>query len=171
MNAKEKERIVKEEKRIEREEKEIKHEIGEIKAKVRKEPYRFSFEDVIESFVGAFTVGITFLFKGALLPISQALTVQKAWAIVFLTLLLLGAEIYFIVYRKVTDKKARPVVRFLTKRLVLIYVVAVLTSLLLAWMFNIIPASVSGSDNIFMLLATLGMPTALGAAAVDLFRK
>jgi uncharacterized membrane protein len=161
----------KEEKKIEKEVYAIKHEVGEIEAKVKKEPYKFSFEDIVESFVGAFTIGITFLFKGALLPISQALTMPKAWAVIFITLVLLAAEIYFIVYRKVTDKKARPVIRFVSKRLVGIYTVSIITSFLLAWIFNIIPHNVNTGEGMFMLLATLGMPTALGAAAVDLFRK
>lgn len=171
MNAKEEKRIEKEEKKIEREVLKIQHEIGEIESKVEKEPYKFGFEDIIESFVGAFTIGITFLFKGALLPISQALTIQKAWAVIFVTLILLGTEIYFIVYKKVTDKKARPVISFVTKRLIGIYTVSICTSFILAWVFNIIPHNVSSPEGMFMLLATLGMPTALGAAAVDLFRK
>lgn len=153
---------------------------------VEKSPHHFSTRDVVNAFFGAFLVAITFIFKGNFIRMAFSLPWENVVFVVLFTLLFLSAEIYFIGYKKVTDKNNRKPFQFLFKRLVTFYGVGILVSGLLIFLFNIehiavsdfllsnafgmqgIPASV---ENIQKLLLILAFPASIGAGISDLVKK
>ena len=129
------------EKAIKKEKKEIDYiekQISEIKEEVvEKEPPHFSKKDIITAFFGALIIGLTFVFKGSLVHQVLNLTLIHIILVVISTLAILSIQIYFIGYKKVKDKKHRDFPQFLIKRLVTLYIIALVVSLYLVYIFNV----------------------------------
>ena len=132
----------------------------------------FSSKDIIISFFGAFLVAAGFIFKGNLLFISQKLDILHMSLIVIATMLVLSAEIYFIGYSKVKNKKERPFLPFLIKRIITTYSVSIIVCIALVMLYNIDNLIANGDHmNMLKILISVSFPASIGAAASDLFKK
>ncbi len=146
--------------------------VNEIKKILLREapPELFSFKDVARSFFGALFLGFAMLSK-LLVELAPNLKNNHVLLIIIFTIIILTMEIYFIGYARLTpaEKKTRYFGEFWTKRFVTFYVVAILVSVLLVWIYNI-NSLLPAADN-FKLIVSLSMPCAIGAATADLLRK
>ncbi len=164
-------KIEKEIRREKRELKQIEKKIDCIeKEVVEKEPPHFSKKDIITAFFGALIIGLTFVFKGSLVQQVLNLTLIHIILVVISTLAILSIQIYFIGYRKVKDKKHRNFPQFLIKRLVTLYIIALVVSLYLVYIFNVNHV-IGGFLNSLKLVVVLSMPCSIGAAIPSLIKQ
>ncbi len=136
---------------------------------LEKRPEHFSVRDVVTSFFASTILGLTFVFNGALVERVENLTNSKVFLIFISTLLVLTAQIYFIGYSRVKDRKERPFGQFWIKRLVTFYGIALVTSLFLVYLFSI--NQFIGLGKLTALVMALAMPCAVGAAIPNLIRQ
>ena len=89
------------------------------------------------------------------------------------TLLILMGETYFIGYRRVKDPKKRPLGQFMVKRVSTLYLVAILVTLYLVYIFGINNQELVGNDplSIIKICFLISMPCAIGAAIPSLLKK
>jgi len=149
----------------------IAHEVDFIKKLLLKEvpPEHFSMKDIVRSFFGAAFIGSTFIFSRLLIEIPPLLTTRHVIAIVVSTLAILTAEIYYIGYQRVENKKARPFGQFWLKRLLTFYAVSIIVSSYLALIYNVI--HLVGGDNVAKLIVAMSLPCSIGASITDLLKK
>ena len=137
------------------------------------EPARFSKRDIVDAFFGALFLGVTFSVKGLLIDISLALKSINMIMIPLFTLVILTAEIYYIGYSRVKKKAERRFGQFWMKRIVSFYIIAILTSFLLIYLFglNNLPAIANNPENITRLVVLISLPCSIGAAITDLIKR
>ncbi|MEE9525153.1 MAG: DUF2391 family protein [Candidatus Woesearchaeota archaeon] len=153
---------------------EVKKGVDELRTKLLvKEPSDFSERDIVRAFFGALLLGLTFAVKGLLIQVSLVMDALHMYMIVIVTLLILTAEIYFIGYRKVKQKAKRKFGQFWLKRLVVFYVVAIFTSVLLVYLYGLNKLVDVASNNlgVLKLVVIISLPCAIGAAIGDLLKK
>ncbi|MBI4140600.1 DUF2391 family protein [Candidatus Woesearchaeota archaeon] len=150
----------------------IADEVDFIKKLLLKEvpPEHFSMKDIVRSFFGAAFIGSTFIFSRLLIEIPPLLATRHVIAIVVSTLAILTAEIYYIGYQRVENKKARPFGQFWLKRLLTFYAVSIIVSSYLALIYNVIHL-VGGGDNVIKLIVAMSLPCSIGASITDLLKK
>jgi len=130
----------------------------------------FSKQDVINAFFGALIIGLTFVFKGALVRTTLTLSVTHISLIILSTLFILSIQIYYMRYKKVKDKRQRHFTQFWFKRLITLYLIAMVVSAYLVYIFNIETALGSLIDAA-KLIIVISMPCAIGAAVPSLLKK
>jgi len=158
--------LKKEEKDVE----EIKWEINRLTEKlIEKRIERFSKKDITNALFGALTIGLTFVFKGLLIQVGKDLPWANVIMIITMTLFILTTEIYFVGYSRVKDIKARPFSEFLGKRLITMYVIALVVSFFLLYLFGFMYLSESGTDFL-KLIFVVAMPCAIGAAIPNMLK-
>jgi len=140
---------------------------------VEKEPKPFGFKDVIHSFFGSLIFGITFALKGLLIEVALLLTKVHQILIVVSTLIILTGEIYFFGYARVKIKKERKFFQFWLKRLITFYLIAILVSFFIIYVYGLtdLPAVGNNIKNILKLVAVISMPAAIGAGLADLVKR
>ena len=159
--------IRKEKKDIER----IERNVGKIKKElVEKDQPHFSKRDIINAFFGALLIGLTFVFKGRLVETVLALSVSYIILIIISTLFILSVQIYFIGYSRVKDKKHRHFGSFWVKRLLTLYIIALIVSFYLVYTFNVENA-LGSFVTAFKLVIVISMPCAIGAAIPSLIKQ
>jgi len=132
----------------------------------------FSKKDIIISFFGAMLVGSGFIFKGKILEISQTLNAERMIWIFIFTILILLAEIYFIGYSKVKDKKHRPFWKFAVKRIATVYCVSLLVGYIVVPLYNVHTLIADGSFyETTKIVIAISFPASIGAALTDLLKK
>ena len=137
---------------------------------IEKVPPHFSKRDIINAFFGALIIGLTFIFKGALIETVSAISTKYIIIIIISTLIILSIQIYFIGYSRVKNKKQRPFAQFLVKRLSTLYLIAFIVSFYLVYIFQIEHA-VGSFTNALKLVAIVSMPCAIGAALPSLIKN
>ncbi|RJQ15634.1 DUF2391 family protein [Candidatus Woesearchaeota archaeon] len=137
---------------------------------VEKEPDHFSKRDIVSAFFGAIFMGLTFLFKGLLIQVGLNIPWGSIAIIVTSTIFILSTQIYFIGYKRVSNKEERHFGQFLVKRLFTIYGIALIVSFYLLYIFNFL-VLVGSLANLAKLTLILSMPCAIGAAIGDLLKK
>lgn len=167
--------------RIEREIDEEKREIELLESNVErikeglveKVPQRFSMRDVVNAFFGSLILGLTFVLKGGIIEAALNLTKTHLILLIFVTLLILMFEIYFIQYIRVKDRTRRKVGQFITKRLLTLYTITVLTTVFLIYLMNLNNHPLIGNtfDNVLRLVILNSFPCAIGAAVPSLLKK
>lgn len=159
---------------ISREEKDlitIKETISKMKQDiVDKEPSHFSKNDILKIFFGSLTVGFAFIFSSALVKTALGLDLIHIEFIILITLLLLSVEIYFVWFHRVKNKRDRPFSEFLTKRLTTLYLVAIMSSFILIYIFNIDSQLINFFD-VMKLVVLMSMPCSLGAAIPSILKE
>ena len=152
--------------------KDISEDIRQIKnlLATQKPPEPFGAKDFIYSFFGALVVGLTFMFKGLLIETGLNLKWLNVILIVIATLIILSVEIYFVGYSKVPNKKERPFGQFLAKRLLSIYLIAIIVSFMLAYLYGI-NYRAETTEQLFKIILAVSMPCAIGAAFTNLLKK
>ncbi|MCB9361969.1 DUF2391 family protein [Candidatus Woesearchaeota archaeon] len=155
----------------------VEHDVEEIKKDIEflnerlidKRLQRFSRKDITNALFGALTVGLTFVFKGLLIEVGMRLPWSNVIMIVTMTLFILTTEIYFVGYRHVKNVKERPFGEFLIKRLIAMYLIAVVVSFFLLYLFGFI--YLAGTlENFVKLIFVVAMPCAIGAAIPNLLK-
>lgn len=150
---------------------EIKDLVTRMKQKVvDKEPSHFSSKDILKIFFGSLTVGFAFIFSSALVKTALALDVKHLEFIILTTLILLSIQIYLVWHTRVKDKKTRPLGEFLTKRLTTLYLVAIISSFILIYIFNI-DSQFSTFFDVMRLVVLMSMPCSLGAAIPSILKE
>lgn len=161
-------------KEIEKEEQEllqIRELVNHMKEKVvDKEPEHFSKRDILNAFFGSLIVGLTFIFKGDIIKSAINLRITHIEMIILSTFIILIAQIYFIGYLRVKDKSKRTFGEFMTKRLLTLYSMAVITAFFLIYIFNIDFTLPTFKDEIKMVIL-LSMPCSVGAAIPSLLKQ
>ena len=159
---------------FEREEKEvieIKEMVRRMKEKVLdKNPSHFSRRDIINASFGSLIIGLAFVFKGAVAKVARNLDVLHIELIILSTFLILIAEIYFVGYSRVKEKTTRHFGEFMTKRLVTIYFVAIISSFFLIYIFNI-DKNLPTFFDVMKMVVLLSMPCSVGAAIPSLLKQ
>lgn len=137
---------------------------------VEKIPLHFTLRQVIVAFFGALLFGFTFVLKGLLLEVGLSLDTFQLFFITLTTWIILTAEIYFVGYHRVPDKKERPFGQFWAKRFFTYYLIALFVSILLLSLYGL--TEMAGSiENLTKLVIVISFPCAIGAAASDLLEK
>lgn len=123
----------------------------------------FSSSDINHAFFGALIIGLTFVFKGLLIEIGMQLPWQNVLMIVIATLLILTSEIYYVGYARVKHKERRPFFQFWLKRLTAMYVIAIVVSFFLLYLFGFMMQS-DTPEHFMKLVFVVAMPCAIGTA-------
>jgi len=132
-------------------------------------PEHFGNKDIVRSFFGAFLFGLTFVFKGLIFKVSEKLTEYHLMLIIITTITILTAEIYFIGYSRVENKRARKFGQFWIKRIVTFYVIAAITTLLLVNIYGL-NAGLTDFEELQLIIA-ISLPCAVGAGLADLLKQ
>jgi len=144
-------------------------ELEELESSIKKEfgshPLkRITFKDLTKGVIGAF-VGIVSHFafiEGS--HIAQQIDINRAF-LLYLTSFLLGTIlIYFSGYRRVKQVKF---LRLMPLRIVLIYFTALLSVIVVLFLFN----QITTTDMLFKQVATISIPAVIGASVADLIGK
>jgi len=137
---------------------------------IERVPDHFNKKDLAYEFFGAILIGLTFIFKGALIKTVGVLDVTRIMLILVFTFLILIAQIYFIGYVRVRHKERRHFGQFLTKRLLSLYFTSLVVSFIMVYLFgaNILAGSTYES---FKLVIVLTVPCAIGAAIPSILRQ
>ncbi len=158
-------------KKEEQEIRKIEYDIDVLRGKlIEKVPEHFSKKDLANEFLGALLIGLTFIFKGALIRTVDVMNTARIMWVILLTFVILIAEIYFISYARVKHKERRHFGQHLTKRLLSLYFASLLVSFSLVYLFgvNIIAG---GTYEALKIVVVLTMPCAIGAAIPSLLRQ
>lgn len=137
---------------------------------LEKRPSHFSKKDVVNAFFASLLVGLTFVFKGSLVERVIRLSASHIFLIFISTILILTAQIYFISYKRVKEKEKRRFCQFWLKRLSTFYLISIIVSFYLSYMFGI-NNFLQDNTEIFKLVVTLSMPCAIGAAIPNLLKQ
>ena len=163
-------------KEIEEEKKELECIEGEIH-KIRERlldrvPEHFSKRDIINAFFGSLTIGLTFILKGATVRTAVGLDLFHTELVIGATLFILFVEIYFIGYSRVKNKSQRHFGQFMTKRLVALYSITLLTAVGLVYLLNLNNSEyVTSFMDVMKIVVVVAFPCAVGAAVPSLLRK
>ena len=133
-------------------------------------PAHFDIAHVMSAFFGALFFGFTFVLKGLLFQVGLALTPFNLTMIILTTFAILSAQIYFIGYTRVRDKKARPFGQFWAKRIMAYYTIAIFVSFLLLFVYGIID-TIPSPYMVMKLVIALSFPAAIGAGTAHLLGK
>jgi len=137
-----------------------------------KVPGHFSRRDVINSVFGSLIMGITFILKGGTVSTAVNLSQIHIIILIFVTMLVLFAEIYFISYTRVRNKNRRNLGQFVAKRMLSLYIITLSVSFALIYLFNLQNHDLVGSfDNVVRLVFFVSFPCAVGAAVPSLLKK
>jgi uncharacterized membrane protein len=148
----------------------IKSDVERIKDKlIDHTPDHFSRQDWVRAFIGALFLGFSVLFSGNLFNISLNIPEVHVYVIILCTLVLLTLEIYIIGYSKVADKSSRRFGQFWIKRLISFYLVALIVSAGLSYIFGLQYLVVG--HQFLHLIIVLSAPCAVGASLGDLLKK
>ncbi|PLW80319.1 hypothetical protein C0585_03310 [Candidatus Woesearchaeota archaeon] len=168
---KQKKSVIKEIEKEEKELEEVKENLAFMRSKLLdKRPSHFSRRDIINAFFGALIISLTFALKGGLVDTAISLNTFHIEAIIAFTFLILVAEIYFIGYSRVEDKRLRPFGQFLTKRLVTLYVISLSIALILVYLLNI-NERVGDFHNTMKAVVIITMAGAIGSAVPNLLKQ
>lgn len=137
---------------------------------IEKVPEHFGRRDMINAFFGSLLIGLTFIFKGALLRTVEVLDTSRIMLIILATFIILIAEIYFIGYSRVKNKNTRHFGQFLTKRLFSLYIISLVVSFLLVYLFGMNLLAGSTYETL-KTVVVLTVPCAIGAAVPSLLRQ
>lgn len=137
---------------------------------VEKVPTHFSAKDIVSAFFGALLIGLTFSLKGGTVRAAESLTNFHIIAIIFSTIVILSAEIYFVGYARVKNKKERPAGQFIIKRLITLYIISMLVSLYLVYIFAL-NYQFPDKYGIFSMVILISMPCAVGSAIPSILKK
>ncbi len=149
----------------------IQRDVSAIKKRILGEepPEHFGEKDIIRAFFGALLFGFSFAFNSLLVQVSQHLTKLHLFFIVLTTLIILTAEIYFIGYSRVENKKARRFGQFWLKRIISFYMVAIVTTFALIYLYGLV-ANLNSFEELQLVIA-ISLPCAVGASLADLLRQ
>ena len=151
---------------------EVSKQIAEIQSRLtgKTPPEHFSLKHVASAFLGSLLVGIPFMFRSSLFDVSLALTNERLYLIMLVTIVLLTAEVYFIGYSKIRDKTKRHFAQFWLKRVVTYYGISMIVSFFLVYIYGL--NYFAGTfENIFKVVVAVSLPCALGASLADLLGK
>jgi uncharacterized membrane protein len=149
----------------------IKNDLDKIKNElVYKTPEHFSQKDVLRSFMGSLFLGFSVAFSGNILNAARIIPTQHVEFVILFTIIILTAEIYFIGYSRVTDKTKRKFGQFWIKRLIAFYLVALIVSFVLAYIFGLVYL-VDSPEHFYKLIVLISAPASIGASISDLLKK
>ena len=164
--------------RLEREIEELKFEDDKIREdvdKVKRElvdktPEHFGKRDVLRAFMGSLFFGFSVAFSSNTLNIAKNITGNHLLLVFLFILIILTSEIYFIGYSRVVDKARRRFGQFWLKRIVAFYLIALLVSFMIAYIFGLVYLTDSPS-HFYNLVVIISAPASIGASVSDLLKK
>ena len=74
----------------------------------KEEPHRFSMYDLLGAFLGSLLIGLTFVFKGAIMRHALDMNPANMFLVILFTIIIITFEIYALSYKFVVHKKERP---------------------------------------------------------------
>jgi len=134
-----------------------------------KEPRHFSIKDFLKAALASFIVALTFVFKGSMFDYAKRMDFSHVINITIVTCIIVTAEIYFLSYRFVKNRKERPFLEFWAKRLFTI----IASSFIMIWLI----LHIYGINNYILLgeelrfIVAVMMPAAVAGAAMEILKK
>lgn len=139
-----------------------------IQKQVEPHPLRkLTYKDIIRGSVGAFfgsAAHYTFLYG---LEVAEKIDFTRATVLYALTFAIGGVFLYLTGFRKIKDPK---ILSFLPARLIVLYLTAILTAMIVLGFF-VQGFFTHGFDDIYKAVATVSLTAMLGAATADLLGK
>jgi uncharacterized membrane protein len=149
----------------------IKYDLERIQRElVDKTPEHFSKKDIMRAFMGSFFLAFGVLFSSNLLSVARVLPPHHLYIILGFTVLLLTEEIYFVGYARVINKHERKFGQFWIKRLLAFYLVALVVSFMITYVFGLIYI-IPNSTVLLRFTVLISCPAAIGASIGDLIKK
>lgn len=149
----------------------IKKDVEKIKKElIDKTPDHFSQKDVLRSFMGSLFLAFSVAFSSSILNASKIIPRTHVYLVIIFTIIILTAEIYFIGYQRVENKYTRKFGQFWIKRLIVFYVVALMVSFVLAYIFGLVYL-VESPEHFYNLIILISAPASIGASISDLLKK
>lgn len=149
----------------------IKKDIDTIRRElVDKTPEHFSQKDVLRSFMGSLFLAFSVAFSSNILNAARSIPATHLKLVVLFTIIILTAEIFFIGYQRVEDKSRRKFGQFWIKRLLAFYVVALVVSVMLTYIFGLIYL-VDSPEHYYRMVLLISGPASIGASISDLLKK
>ncbi|MBU0535445.1 MAG: DUF2391 family protein [Nanoarchaeota archaeon] len=133
------------------------------------EPHHFTWNDFFKALLGSLVVGITFLFKGAMQTYALSMKYTNIILVITITLVVVSLEVYFLSYRFVVNRKARPFSEFWAKRFFAIVISSFAAIYLLMYVYGI--NHFLTHTEILKLSVAIFMPAAIAGAAVEILKK
>jgi len=149
----------------------IKKDIDTIRRElVDKTPEHFSQKDVLRSFMGSLFLAFSVAFSSNVLNAARNVPDTHLKLVVLFTIIILTAEIYFIGYQRVEDKTRRKFGQFWIKRLLAFYVVALVVSVVITYIFGLIYL-VDSPEHYYRMVLLISGPASIGASISDLLKR
>jgi uncharacterized membrane protein len=149
----------------------IKKDIDTIRRElVDKTPEHFSQKDVLRSFMGSLFLAFSVAFSSNILNAARSVPDTHLKLVILFTTIILTAEIYFIGYQRVEDKSKRKFGQFWIKRLLAFYVVALVVSVVITYIFGLIYL-VDSPEHYYRMVLLISGPASIGASISDLLKK
>lgn len=134
-----------------------------------REPHHFTRGDFFKALFGSFVIGLTFLFKGAMLDYATKMEDINVIIVILITCTIVTLEIYGLSYRYVHHKEKRPFYEFWAKRFFAITISSFLSIYILIYMYGI--NNYLTHAEIIKLTSAVFMPAAIAGAAVEMLKK
>lgn len=135
-----------------------------------KQPTKFKIRDLVHDFFASLIVGLTLTFKGNLSGLIVMMENLHVISVIISTIIILTLQIYYVGYIKVSDKEGNPFFGFWIKRFLGFYIVAILVSSYIVFMFAL-NKHVQNSYDVIKMVIALSMPCAIGAAIPTMFKE
>ncbi|MGM5484325.1 MAG: DUF2391 family protein [Nanobdellota archaeon] len=151
----------------------IGHKVDVLKERfVDKTPNKFSMRDVARSFFGAMVVAFGYVLKGATVSTAVRMSQTHVLTLIFASLFILTLEIHYFGCRKIKNKKQRKPLQFILKRLPTFYLVSLIVSAGLVFIYGInYDALITGPYDVYKVIIAVSFPASLGAGLSDLLKK
>lgn len=149
----------------------IKNDIQKIRRElVDKTPEHFNQKDVLRAFMGSLFLAFSVAFSSNVVTAAKKIPDEHIKLVVVFTLVILIAEIYFIGYQRVDNKSKRKFGQFCVKRLFVFYLVAILVSIMITYIFGLVYI-LDSSEQYYKMVLIISGPASIGASISDLLKK
>lgn len=149
----------------------IKNDIQKIRRElVDKTPEHFNQKDVLRAFMGSLFLAFSVAFSSNVVTAAKKIPDEHIKLVVVFTLVILIAEIYFIGYQRVDNKSKRKFGQFCVKRLFVFYLVAILVSIMITYIFGLVYL-LDSSEQYYKMVLIISGPASIGASISDLLKK
>ncbi len=133
-------------------------------------PPHYSLKAIVGSTFGALIFGLTFSLKGLLLHVTEHFNENHKWYLLIATLIILTAEITFIGYSRVKNKKARTFGQFWIKRITTYLAVGIIVAIFLIYLYGV-DNLVLNDTHLLNTIIALAFPCCIGASIADLLKQ
>ncbi|GIU70205.1 MAG: hypothetical protein KatS3mg002_1441 [Candidatus Woesearchaeota archaeon] len=137
---------------------------------IDKTPEHFNQKDILRAFMGSLFLAFSVAFSSNILNAAKTIPDSHIKFVILFTITILVAEIYFIGYQRVENKQKRKFGQFCVKRLTTFYLVSILVSIMITYIFGLVYL-VDTPEQYYKLVLIISAPASIGASISDLLKK